>query len=85
MICEMCGCHDRVTRTIRKADSVTRLRRCINCGHTIKTVEQKEIPQPQPQPQSKPKRKRKAAPPKKSDAAIPEAKGALARALQAAE
>jgi ribosome-binding protein aMBF1 (putative translation factor) len=83
MICEMCGCHDRVTRTIRKADSVTRLRRCINCGHTIKTVEQKEVSQPKPE--RKPQRKKKAAPPKKSDAAIPEAKGALAQALQAAE
>ena len=77
MICQKCGMHDRVTRTITKGGKVTRIRRCIKCGDMVKTVEEQVSPDPEP-----PKPEPKPAPPapkKKRRQSKP--KGALAQAL----
>ena len=94
MICEKCGCHDRVMRTVRRQDRVVRIRRCITCGHMVTTEETKienptttkpapkRVPEPTPVKSAKPrKRKQKAEPPKKDDSA----KGALAQAMAQAK
>ena len=45
MICEKCGCHDRVTRTVHRDDKVIRIRRCHNCGNMVETEEKAvEVP-----------------------------------------
>jgi uncharacterized Zn finger protein len=77
MICEKCGCHDKVIRTVRKETSTVRIRRCIACGYAVVTEERQiqtenvKVPASKPKPKPKPKPNPK---PKK-------AKGALERAL----
>lgn len=82
MICEKCGCHDRVTRTIRKPDRTIRVRRCIACGDRIETEERKVSEPVEAEKPSRPKRspKKKSESPKTDDSP----KGALAAALSSA-
>ena len=63
MVCEKCGCHDRVIRTTTQHLETVRTRRCTACGHTIETREAKSADKP-----TKP-RKKKARPPKQDDPA----------------
>ena len=94
MICEKCGCHDRVMRTIRRQDRIVRIRRCITCGHMVTTEETKiekstptkpasklppkRAPEPTPVKPAKPRSANKKAEPPKKDNS---AKGALAQAM----
>lgn len=94
MICEKCGCHDRVMRTIRRQDRVVRIRRCITCGHMVTTQEtkienptptkpvskppSKQAPEPTPVKSAKPRKRKQKAEPSKKDDS---AKGALAQAM----
>ena len=61
MVCEKCGCHDRVIRTTTQQLETVRTRRCTACGHTIETREAKSADKP-----TKP-RKKKVRPPKPDD------------------
>ena len=55
MICDKCGCHDRVTRTVNRGGMVIRIRRCHNCGNMIET-EEKPVAVPTTVGQKKKKR-----------------------------
>ena len=81
MICEKCGMHDRVTRTITdpKTSIVTRHRRCMKCGN-VTTTEEKPVATIA----ADPKPKKKSAAPKKRTTDRPPINGALAKAMQEA-
>ncbi len=72
MICEKCGCHDRVTRTVRSPDKVVRIRRCIACGTQVETIETKTEKTVSNAPQRAPRKKKAKPKPKASlDLAVP--------------
>ncbi len=87
MICERCGCHDRVMRTEREGNVTYRIRRCPKCGNQQRTEEKPiraaektdpvvpEEPGRSVQPQSKKKGRSRKGP----------TKGALADALSSAK
>ncbi len=59
MICDRCGCNDtHVIRTIRKEDSVVRVRRCTACAKTIETIEHRHKAETEPEPQPTPAKKK---------------------------
>lgn len=67
MICEKCGCHDRVTKTIQNDGQVIRIRRCIKCGYMGMTEERRLSPD-----EAKKKRRRPGRPPLNENSAMAE-------------
>lgn len=79
MICQKCGMHDRVTRTVREDGKIIRYRRCVKCGDVVQTEETVVDEKPRRKKPSKPK----PAPRKPAETEKP--KGALEMALEEAK
>lgn len=86
MVCQNCGCQDRVVRTFTEGDHVRRERRCPMCGFITNTREEiVSMSAPKPKTKKKKPAPKKENPPEPKQEPADSPKGALAKALASAK